>query len=189
MTTTNGGNTTSSPDELAAILRQVEAVRQRTRAAAHPVWFPMLLFGLLGLASIPFGFVGDGLGSGLFWLVAAPAGGVATSRYYRNRAGSIGVGMRGRPYWILGAAIFVAAWVGGALTGSAAAPMLAVAVGYVGLARLERSWPVAGVAALLGVAAVVVALGDPAHGDLVLTLLFGLAFSTTGLMLRRGGIG
>jgi len=189
MTSTNGGSPTSTPDELAATLRQVEDVRQRTRAAVHPVWFPMLLFGLLGLASIPFGFVGDGAGSGLFWLVAAPAGSVATSRYYRNRAGSVGVGVRGQPYWILGAAIFVAAWVGGAATGSAAAPMLAVAVGYVGLARLERSWPVAGVAVVLGLAAVVVAAAGPAHGDVVLTLFFGVAFTATGFLLRRNGRG
>jgi len=102
-----------------------------------------------------------------------------------RRAQSIGVGVRGGIYVLLGAALFLAAWVGGAITESAGAPMLAIAVGYVDFARLERSWPVAAVAAVLGVAAVAVLLTDPAHGDLILTLVFGLSFTVTGLLLRR----
>ena len=42
----------------------------------------------------------------------------------------------------------------------------------------------AAVAAALAVAAVAVALFDPAHGDLVLALVFGLSFTATGLLLR-----
>lgn len=172
--------------ELAATLEQVEAVRRRTRTDVHPAWFPLLLFGVLGLVSIPLGFIGDGLGTGLFWLVAAPAGGLATSHHYRDQAMHLGVGVRGRGYVVLGALICVAAWVSGLITRSAAGPMLAVAVGYVVFARLERSWPVAAVAVLVGGAALLVALTDPAHGDVVLTLVFGIAFSATGLVLRRG---
>lgn len=179
MSKSNGGA------ELAATLAEVEAVRRRTRVAVHPVWFPMLLFGALGLLSIPFSFLGDGLGAGLFWLVAGPGGGVATSHYYRNRAMTLGVGVRGRAYVALGVALFVAAWVSGVATGSAAGPMLAVAVGYVLFARLEHSWPVAAVAAVLGVTAVVVAATGPAHGDVILTLVFGITFAATGLALRR----
>jgi len=186
---TSGGTPASGPasvnDDAAATLRQLDEVRQRTRAAVHPAWFPMLLFGSLGLVSIPFGFVGHGAGSGLFWLVAGPAGGYATARYYRHRAVSLGAGVRGRTYTLLGVAIFVAAWVSGLVTGSAAGPMLAVAVGYLAFARLERSRPVAVVSVVLGVSAVVVAVTHPAHGDLVLALVFGLAFTTTGLLLRR----
>ncbi|MDQ6727509.1 MAG: hypothetical protein M3066_15265, partial [Actinomycetota bacterium] len=72
---TSGGTPASGPapvnddpvnDDPAITLRQLDEVRQRTRAAVHPAWFPMLLFGSLGLASIPFGFIGDGAGSGLF---------------------------------------------------------------------------------------------------------------------------
>ena len=171
--------------ELATTLRQVDDVRRRTRAAVHPVWFPMLLFGLLGLASIPFALAGDGLGTALFWLVAGPAGGMATSRHYRNRALSVGAGMRGRAHGAIGAAIFFGAWAGGALTHSATAPMLAIAAGYLGFAYLEKSWPVAAVAAALAGAAAVVALTDPARGDIILALVFGLAFTGTGLLLRR----
>lgn len=186
---TNGGSTTSEPvpvgDDPAATLREIDEVRKRTRAAVHPAWFPLLLFGLLGLAAVPFGFIGDGAGIGLFWFAAGPSGGYATSRYYRNRARSVGVGVRGRAYTALGVALFVAAWVSGAVTGRAAAPMLAISIAYLGFARLERSWPVAAIAAALGVAAVVVAVVDPERGDLILNLTFGLSFTAAGLLLRR----
>lgn len=171
--------------ELAITLRHIEDVRHRTRAAVHPVWYPMLLFGLFGLASIPFAFAGDGLGSALFWLVAGPAGGVATSRHYRNRAMSVGAGVRGAAHVAIGAAIFLAAWTGGALTHTATVPMLAIAAGYLGFACLEKSWPVAVVAAGLAGAAVVVAVTDPPRADVILALVFGLTFTGTGLLLRR----
>jgi len=165
--------------------RAVDQVRRRTRDAVHPGWFPMLLFGILGLVSIPFTRIGEGAGIGLFWLVAGPVGGFATARHYRNRALSLGVGMRGRAYMAVGVVLFVTAWVAGLLTESAAGPMIAVALGYIGFARLDRNWPIAVVASALGVAAVLVAVVDPAHGDVILALAFGLAFTLTGLLLRR----
>jgi hypothetical protein len=63
MTMSDGGNSTADPEELALTLRQLDQVRHRTRAAVHPAWFPLLVFGLLGLASIPSGpaFTGTGL--------------------------------------------------------------------------------------------------------------------------------
>ena len=171
--------------ELALTLEQVEEVRKRTRAAVHPVWFPMLLFGLLGLASIPFASIGDGPGTALFWLVAGPAGGIATSRHYRDRAMSVGAGMRGGAYLGIAAAIFLGAWGGGALTHSATVPMLAIAAGYLGFAYLEKSRAVAVVAGALAVAALAVAVTDPPRGDLILALVFGVTFTGTGALLRR----
>ena len=173
-----------TPADPATTLREVEEVRQRTRAAVHPVWFPMLFFGVAALLSIPFSLVGDGLGSALFWLIAGPAGGVATSRHYRRQALSVGACMSGRAYMLIGVAIFLGAWAGGAVTDGAAVPVLAISAGYLGFARLEKSWPVAAVAGALAVAAVAVALFDPAHGDLVLALVFGISFTATGLLLR-----
>ncbi len=176
---------TPGDEELVTTLHKVDEVRQRTRAAVHPVWFPMLVFGLLGLASLPLSRIGEGKATGLFWLVAGPAGGFATARYYGTRAVSLGVGMRGRAHTALGIVIFLSAWITGFLSHTAAGPMLAVSLGYLLFARLERSWPVAGVAAALGLAAVVIAITDPTDGDIILTLLFGLAFTVTGLILRR----
>jgi len=172
-------------DELTTTLEELDRLRMHTRAAVHPAWFPLVLFGLLGLASIPFSGIGNGAGIGLFWLVAGPAGGVATARYYTKRAVSLGAGVRGRAYAALGVALFVGAWVAGFITQSAAGPMIVVALGYIGFARLDRSWPTAAVAAVLGVAAVVVAVSDPANGDVILAFVFGLAFTVTGLVLRR----
>lgn len=172
-------------DDLTATLEELERVRHHTRAAVHSAWFPLVVFGLLGLASTPFSRLGDGAGIGLFWLVAGPAGGFATAHYYRRRAIVLGAGVRGRAYIALGVTLFVTAWLAGFVTESAWGPMLVVALGYLGFARLDRSWPTAVVAGLLGVAAVVVALTDPAHGDIVLSLVFGLAFTATGLVLRR----
>lgn len=63
--------------------------------------------------------------------------------------------------------------------------MLVVAIGYLGFAWLDRSWPTGVVAALLGVAAAIVAVTQPEHGDIILALAFGLAFTATGLVLRR----
>jgi positive regulator of sigma E activity len=162
----------------------VEELRRRTRAAAHPVWFPVTVFGLLGLGACLAGVAGDGVGIGLFWLVAGPAGGWATARYYCKRARSLGVGVRGGAHVALGTALFVTAWVAGAATRSAAAPMLAIAVAHLGFARLERSWPVAALSAFLGAVVVVIVLSRPAHGDVLLTAAFGVSFTLTGLVLR-----
>ncbi len=118
-------------------------------------------------------------------MVAGPSGGFATRRYYRDRAITLGAGVSGRAYAVVGVTLFVSAWVAGAVTQSAAGPMLVVAVGYLAFARLDRSWPVAAVATVLGVAAVVVIATDPAHADVILALVFGLGFTGTGLMLRR----
>lgn len=188
----SGGNTTfgpgPGPEDPATTLRELDEVRRRTRAAVHPAWFPLVLFGLLGLVSAPFCAVADGLGVGLFWLVAGPAGGIATSLHYRKRALSLGAGVNGGPYWAVAAGIFVGAWVTGA-SGServeTAGPMLAVALGYLAFAYLERSRPVAVVAGGLALTAVAVGLTGVAHGCLVLSLTFGLSFTITGLVLRR----
>ncbi len=104
----SGAHTPSADDELTSTLQQLDDVRRRTRAAVHPAWFPMLLFGILGLASIPFALTGDGEWLGRYWFVAGPAGGFATSQYYRRRAISLGVGVRGGAYVALGVTLFVA---------------------------------------------------------------------------------
>lgn len=166
-------------------LQELYEVRRRTRAAVHPAWFPLLVFGLLGLLSIPVTLVAGGSANAVFWLLAGPAGGYATSHYYRDRAISLGAGVRGRAYLPLGIFIFLGAWGGGALTHSAAVPMAAIALGYLAFARLERSWAVAGVALVLGAAALAVAITEPRRGDLLLSLVFGLSFTVTGLLLRH----
>jgi len=175
-------------DDPAATLRQLEEVRKRTRAGVHPAWFPLVLFGVLGMASAPFCAIGHGLGVGLFWLVAGPAGGIATSVYHHRRSVTLGAGVSGRPYWMVAAGIFVAAWLAGAAESErvqTAGPMLAVALGYLAFAYLERSRPVAAVADILALVAVAVGATGVANGCVILSLSFGAAFTGTGVMLRR----
>lgn len=179
--TTGGGH-----EDLTATLRHVEDVRRQTRAAVHPAWFPMVLFGVLGVLAAA--FCGDGgVGVGLFWLVAGPIGGVLTSLHYQRRAVTTGAGMRGGPYWAVAAGIFVGAWLAGASDSSrveTAGPMVAVALGYLVFARLERSWPVAVSSGVLAAVAVAVAIADVGHSCLVLSLTFGTLFAATGLFMR-----
>ena len=175
-------------EELAVTLRHVEEVRRQTRATVHPAWFPMLLFGVFGLASAPFCAIGGELGVGVFWLVAGPVGGVLTSRHYRRRAMAAGAGMRGGPYWAVAGGIFVGCWLAGASNSArveTAGPMVAVALGYLVFARLERSWPVAICSGVLALIAVGVGIADIGHSCVVLSLTFGAVFATAGLLMRR----
>jgi hypothetical protein len=121
-------------------------------------------------------------------MVAGPIGGVVTARYYRNRALETGAAMRPGPYWAVAAGIFVAAFVTGA-SGSprveSAGPMLAVAIGYMVFARLERSWPVEAVSGLLAAVALAVGIANPGPSCVILSLTFGVALTATGVVLRR----
>jgi len=175
----------ASEDEAAVTLSELERVRRHTRAAVHPAWFPLVFFGIAGRVSTPLLFIGHGAATGLFWLIAGPLGGVATSQYYGKRAVTLGAGVRGGAYIVLGVTLFVAAWLTGLVTESASGPMLVIAVGYLAFGWMERSWPVAAVAVALGVAAVLVIVTDPRRPDVILALVFGLGFAGTGLMLRR----
>ena len=184
----DGANVRSGSDELASTLEQVEGLRRKTRAIVHPAWFPLVMFGAFGLASTPFCAIGDGLGVGLFWAVAGPIGGVITARYYRNRALTTGAGMKGGPYWAVAAGIFVAAFAAGFSSSSrvqSAGPMVAVALGYLAFARLERSWTIGAAADLLAAFAIAVGIADIGHSCVVLSLAFGVVLTGTGLMLRR----
>ncbi len=174
------------PDEAAATLRQLEAVRRQTRGTVHPAWFPMVLFGVFGLAAALFCGRG-GLDQGHFWMVAGPVGGVLTSLHYQRRAMATGAGMRGGPYWAVAGGIFVSTWLAGASDSAVvntAGPMLAVALGYLLFARLERSWPVAICSGVLAVVAMGVAVADVDNRCLVLSLTFGALFTATGLYMR-----
>jgi uncharacterized membrane protein YidH (DUF202 family) len=103
-----------------------------TRKARQAFWFPLVLFGILTLGSVPlyaepadFGGLGSVrvfrrsffdiisapfAGSGghrisLYWLVSLPAAYIATALYYRRRAARTGVAGSVRPYVMTGAAL------------------------------------------------------------------------------------
>jgi hypothetical protein len=124
---TGAGN--GGPADPRELLGEARAIRRRTRLARHAYWFPLVLFGLLVAASVPFyiqrlqvgpgwyggsgpsflrsGYLG-GFGllmySGLpyYWLGAMVLGIVATVVWYRWRGNRIGLRTPARGYLITG---------------------------------------------------------------------------------------
>ncbi|WIM94313.1 hypothetical protein ACTOB_006330 [Actinoplanes oblitus] len=165
---------TDAPDA-AAVLAEMNALRSRSRRLAHGgLWLPSLVLAALPLLSIalyrdPFSSISDtggvieypywaglperqraGLGSYLFWLVAAPLAVGLVAQWYRHRERRHGV----RVHW----RVPVAAGVAGLLCLLA---LFAAPTGRHGLgsAPYALSWWQGLLTPLLIVAAVTVALG------------------------------
>jgi hypothetical protein len=124
---------TAQPANPAELLGEVRAIRRRARLARHAYWFPLVLFGLLTLASVPFyirrnpgpaafaiargplvlqsGFLGGpGLleiaeGTAYYWLGAMLLGIIATVLWYRWRGDRIGLRTPARSYLITALAL------------------------------------------------------------------------------------
>jgi hypothetical protein len=129
------GNTHSASGASAAaeagpaeLLAEVRAVRRRARLARHAYWFPLVLFGLLTCASLPFYFPptrsgtysrppgprflqsaylgGFGIasyrGTAYYWLGAMLLGIAATVFWYRSRGNRVGLRTPARGYLITG---------------------------------------------------------------------------------------
>jgi hypothetical protein len=135
--TTNEGAAGAVPP--AAVLEEVGALRRRARTDRHAYWFPLLLFGVLTVASLPlyverpvcggagvcvvslpggplplFRLGGSVVGTvaiGWYWLAALLGGGLLTVGWYRWRAARRGV--QGR----IGVAVLVSLVVLAALLG------------------------------------------------------------------------
>jgi hypothetical protein len=132
---TAGHAGSADPGEL---LGEMRALRRRARLARHAYWFPLVLFGLLTLASVPFyvrrfpvsggvvrigpglgvlrsGFLGGpGLlevtsGTAYYWLGAMLLGITATVLWYRWRGNRIGLRTPARGYLITGLAVLALA--------------------------------------------------------------------------------
>lgn len=190
--TPNGAGTTpgrgAGHDDPAGMLQELEQIRRKARRDAHPFWFPLVLFGVLGLIATPFCVVGKGTGIAVFWGVAGPVGGAVTAFYYRKREMTLGAGVNGLPYVLIALSILAGTFLLGSLgsgTVASAGPMAVVAVGYLGFARLERSWNVAFVAAGMLLVTLVVTVAQVEHACAVLSATFGGAFAATGLSLRQ----
>jgi hypothetical protein len=105
------------PGDAADLLGEMRALRRRVRSARHAYWFPLVLFGVLTLASAPFyvlpgapagrgaiaqsadplpvlgGFPGPAVRSdlGYYWLAALLAGLLLTLLWYRWNARRVGL--------------------------------------------------------------------------------------------------
>ncbi len=176
------------------LLDEVTRVRRTTRSALHGLWFPLVLFGVLSCVSavVSWRLGGDSLG--VYWAVAAPLGSGLTGLFYHRQEQRVGLEVPVRR-WLPGVVIilvgaFSTGLLGGALGAemvSAVGPPLFVSLGYLFFARMERSVPLAIVAAALAALAMALAFSG-GSADLLATVLaaaYGIAFVGTGLALRR----
>ncbi len=152
----HGAHAADTPEQL---LGEVKAVRRRTRLARHAYWFPLALFGLLTLASIPFyiqhipkksgGYVtlgsagpaflhpssldGFGIFHGRFgpyyWLAAILVGLAATAVWYRWRGDRVGLRTPARGYLLTGLVLLLLALGIPALAMSTSSPLAALMTG------------------------------------------------------------
>jgi hypothetical protein len=131
----HGAYAHATPEQL---FGQVKSVRRQARRARHAYWFPLVLFGLLTCASVPFyiqhiptrpgvysvpcagpsfwrsiyfgGFCAPASGhAAYYWLAAILAGLAATAVWYRLRGDSVGLRTPSRGYVITGLVLVVLA--------------------------------------------------------------------------------
>ena len=180
--------------EASEALQLIERLQRRTRATLRVVWFPLVVFGTLFLASAPLLWLASGPAVGAYWAVAGSAGGVTVGRYYQHRERDLGLEGPWVPYFITGLGILAGCFsvvaLGKALDSEmtvAVGPCLVVSAGYVVFAILDRSAVLGGVAVGLAV----VSLGLAATGwearqvGAALAVIYGGTFLATGLACRR----
>jgi hypothetical protein len=174
---------TSEADRLLGATR---AAGRRTRSLLAANSFPMILFGLLALASAPVAEVWSWPAIAVLWLVGAPVSSVATGRWYRSRELEHGVAASSWPFIatsvfiVIGASAMGIAGRGGAL--SYAGPLFVIGLGYLVFARLERSVSIAGLAACVLVSAIALALLRPSHAYTIGVVIFGVGSVLLGLV-------
>jgi hypothetical protein len=164
------------------LIGEVEKQRGRARKALGGYWFPLVLFGSLALVAALTLELGAPERILALWIVAAPAGIVATSIYYGRRTHRTGLGTPPLPFILTSLGIAVGAsllgWLGHDSPVGYAGPMLVIGAGYLVFAWLQRSRLAGVFAAALVVAAVGLYLIHPAHG-----LSLSMAFLGLGSLL------
>lgn len=160
-----------------ALLASTEGARSQTRSVLSTNWFPMILFGVLALVSIPVAEFWPGRAVAALWLVGAPLATLATALWYRSRTIEIGVSVNPLPY----VATAVAIMVGCTATGIAgrggpvsyAGPLLVIGLGYLVFGRLDRSLLGAGFGLAMAAVAITVFAFKPQHVYALTMLPFG----------------
>jgi len=125
------GATSAVQQESGELLSEVARLRRQARSARHAYWFPLVIFGVLTCASVPFYIQGParggafriglgypfalgglpGLGGGshlaYYWLAAIAVGLTLTGLWYRRHGRKVGVVTPSRGYLITGAVLVV----------------------------------------------------------------------------------
>jgi hypothetical protein len=147
----SGGAGSEGPAEL---LGEVRAIRRRARLARHAYWFPLVLFGLLTCASVPFyigrfpfagratyfrlpgpvflrsGYLGGFgrlavlEGGAYYWLGAMLIGITATALWYRWRGNRVGLRTPARGYLITGLVLVALALLIPVVSGGVTTPIM-----------------------------------------------------------------
>jgi hypothetical protein len=160
-----------------ALLTAAEGARARTRSVLSTNWFPMILFGVLALVSVPVAEFWSGTAVAALWLVGAPIATLATALWYRSRAIEIGVSTKPWPYVVTAVGIVVGCTATG-MAGrggpvSYAGPLLVIGLGYLVFGRLDRSLLGAGFGAAMATVAIIVFALKPQHAYTLTMLPFG----------------
>ena len=165
--------------EAERIIGDVEKQRGRARKALGVYWFPLLVFG--GIALFGALVTATAAAPAIFalWILAWPAGMVATAVYYGRRAHRIGLSALPLPFIVTGLCLGLGAglmgWLGRGATLGYAGPLFVIGAGYLVFAWLQRSLLEGALALGLLVAAIGFYVFQPPHAVSLSLALFGLA--------------
>ena len=165
--------------EAQQLIGDVEKQRGRARKALGVFWFPLVVFGGIALfgalvtatAAPPVIFA--------LWVVAWPAGMVATAIYYGRRVHRIGLSAPPLPFILTGLCLGLGAgllgWLGRDTRIGYAGPLFVIGAGYTAFAWLQRSLLEGALALALVVAAVFFSVVQPPHAGSLSLAFFGPA--------------
>src|SRR6202165_5429599 len=178
---------TSDADRILGVTHEAG---RRTHSILAANSFPMILFGLLALASAPVAEAWSWPAIAVLWLFGAPLASVATGLWYRSRELEHGVAANAWPFIVTAVFIMVGA-TGLGIAGrggplSYAGPLVIIGIGYLVFAWLERSVPVAALAACVLVGAIAIALLRPPHAYTIGMLVFGCGSVLLGVVSLLG---
>jgi hypothetical protein len=164
-----------------SLVRELDELRQATRASALSWWFPMVVFGLVAIGGGLLAATADAIK--LAWWVTAPiAAMLLIAGHYRRHSASVGAVAKHRRYWYLWLPCSAAAFAAPLLApeaARAAAPWMVIAIGYLAAAGLGRSLRMATLGGLLGAASLALAAG--AAGEMTVDVVCGVILLGGGL--------
>jgi hypothetical protein len=165
--------------EATQLIRDVEKQRGRARKTLGVFWFPLVVFGGIALFGALVTAIAAPLVIFALWILAWPAGMVATALYYGRRVHRIGLSAPPLPFIIiglcLGVSAFLLGWLGRDTRLGYAGPLFVIGAGYLAFAWLQRSMLQGGLAVALVVAAVFFSIVQPPHAGSLSLAFFGLA--------------
>jgi hypothetical protein len=180
-------------DDAIALVRDVDILRLRTRRALDSAGFPLLVFGVLTIGSVPVAMSGLNLSLGAYWAEGGIAGLVLVAARFalRERAG-LGLGARRAravAFVATATALLVAAITIGSLgegPSQGVLPQIAVSTVYLAFALIERRPIIAVGAAVLALVAVAAwTFIAPPGSYVVSSVVYGAALIWAGLVLYR----